>query len=276
MKLILAIVLFGACSAVALAEDPPVAPSNTLTIDGETFEEVKFINASASKIIFRHKRGIASFPMEKFPADVQRRFGYNPQRAEEERAAEEARLREQTERAAAAIEAQAEAQRRLDEEAKRRIEGERADINRAAAEARQREEDARRAQEARDRELRRREAWGLIINPNANPRIDPNLRKHQDAKFNYMQSAIYSGSVQRVQQLLSRDPTYISCRGDEGQTPLHYAASLGYDQICGVLLDAKADPNARCNKGRTTVRWARDAGKNSTAEYLRKRGGNEF
>ncbi len=84
MKLLLAFVLFGACSAVALAQDPPADAGNALTIDGETYEEVKYVNASASKITLRHKRGIASLPIEKFPAEVQRRFGYNPQKAEEE------------------------------------------------------------------------------------------------------------------------------------------------------------------------------------------------
>jgi hypothetical protein len=271
MKLLSLLLLSGVCSVAALAAQPPAAPpATTLVIDGETYEDVKYLNATASKITFRHRRGVASLPIEKFPPEVQRRFGFNPQKAQEERAAEEALLREFNERAAADAAARADADKRLQEQAQRKLSAERDEMRRA-------EEEKHRREQQRGPDAPWRDRWQIVVvNPNLNPPINPNLKRHADAKFNQMQSAIHSGNLQRVQQLINRDATYLTARGDDGETPLHYAASVGADMICGILIDAKADINARDNRGRTPLRWALDAGKTATADYLRKRGGSGF
>jgi ankyrin repeat protein len=55
-------------------------------------------------------------------------------------------------------------------------------------------------------------------------------------------AASHLGMLDRVRQLLDADPSLVSHRGGDGQTPLHVAATT---EIADVLLDRGADINAR-------------------------------
>ena len=57
-----------------------VAPS-TITIDGTTYEEVRWGRLTPSTVTIFHKTGVATIALAKLPPELQKRFGYDPQRA---------------------------------------------------------------------------------------------------------------------------------------------------------------------------------------------------
>ena len=120
--------------------------------------------------------------------------------------------------------------------------------------------------------------------------------------------AARSGDLQKVQELLDKDPSLVGSRDDLSWTPLHYAAAYGYrglaqlllakkadvnarDDLGGtplhlaavngnkgmveLLLESKADVNARTNRGVTPLSLALDRDRREVAELLRRNGGEE-
>lgn len=67
-----------------LADDLPT----TLTLDGVTYEQVQWTNATPSTVTIFHKTGVATIQLEKLPPELRKRFGYDPKKAAEYRAAE--------------------------------------------------------------------------------------------------------------------------------------------------------------------------------------------
>jgi hypothetical protein len=67
----------------------------TLTIEGITYSNVIWRSATPASVSIFHKSGAATIPLEKLPPDLQKRFGYDPQKAADytgaRRAAEAAR-----------------------------------------------------------------------------------------------------------------------------------------------------------------------------------------
>jgi len=59
-----------------------VAPS-TITIDGTTYEEVRWDRPTLSTVTIFHKTGVATIPLWKLPKELQERFGYDPQKVAE-------------------------------------------------------------------------------------------------------------------------------------------------------------------------------------------------
>ncbi len=79
-------------------------------------------------------------------------------------------------------------------------------------------------------------------------------------------SAVASGNVVRVRELLAALPGAASGSDDEGATALHYATPNGHKEIVELLLENGADLNARDEQfNATPAGWA--------IEYLRERGG---
>jgi ankyrin repeat protein len=64
--------------------------------------------------------------------------------------------------------------------------------------------------------------------------------------------AARKGDVKKVKALLAADPTLISSKDKEGNTPLHVAAFHGQTAVAAALLDAGADVNAKNNYGAFT------------------------
>jgi ankyrin repeat protein len=65
--------------------------------------------------------------------------------------------------------------------------------------------------------------------------------------------AAQRGNAIRVKELLSRRPDWANLPDNYGFSPLHYAATEGYYEICSVLLDAGANPNIQTNSSWATA-----------------------
>jgi hypothetical protein len=130
MKAVILAMLLPLLASVALAEEtnkpaPAAVASNaastsatsnalpaTITIDGTTYEDVRWERVTRATVTIFHKTGVASIPLEKLPSELQQRFGYDPQKAAEYRAADAVAQAHRAERIA---EMQA-AQARLDQQ----------------------------------------------------------------------------------------------------------------------------------------------------------------
>ena len=77
----------------------------SITIDGHTYENVRWVRTTAADAIIYHSTGVATIPLEKLPPELQKHFGYDPAKAVAWRVAEQ-------QRAIAAEQAQRQAQQR--------------------------------------------------------------------------------------------------------------------------------------------------------------------
>jgi ankyrin repeat protein len=64
------------------------------------------------------------------------------------------------------------------------------------------------------------------------------------------------GDVARVQQLLQREPALVYRTVVHGMTPLHVAARMDRPKVVAVLLENRANINARDKDGWTPLHWA--------------------
>jgi len=83
-----------ACASI-LAQQTNVAETTTLTIDGVTYSNAHWGAVSPSSVTILHKSGVASIPLEKLSPELQKQFGYDPQRASQYRAAEQRAAQQQ-------------------------------------------------------------------------------------------------------------------------------------------------------------------------------------
>jgi hypothetical protein len=74
--------------SVRSQETNDVPQPTTITVDGVTYEDVRWGTVTPSAVSIFHKTGIASIPLEKLPPELQQQFGYDPNKAAEYRAAE--------------------------------------------------------------------------------------------------------------------------------------------------------------------------------------------
>ncbi len=74
-----------------------------------------------------------------------------------------------------------------------------------------------------------------------------------------------------VKRFLERDPALVNQRGPDGQMPLHYAAST---ELAKMLLEAGADPNARCLDHNSSAAEYAAADRPEIARFLLSRGGD--
>jgi len=55
--------------------------SNTVTIDGTTYHDVRWGRLTPTTVTLYHSTGIATMPLATLPPDLQKKFGYDPQKA---------------------------------------------------------------------------------------------------------------------------------------------------------------------------------------------------
>ena len=101
MKRILLICLFAA--TVGFAEETNL----TITVNGETYQNVRFRQVTPASVTIFHSTGAATIPLEKLSPELQKKFGYNPQQAAQWQAAQQKAAAEAAEaqrKAAASVE----------------------------------------------------------------------------------------------------------------------------------------------------------------------------
>ena len=74
---------------------------------------------------------------------------------------------------------------------------------------------------------------------------------------------------------LIRDGVDVNEAGHEDKTALHLAAARGYHRMCGILLEAGADVNAKSN-GETPLDFARSLNHSSIVKLLSNWGDDQF
>jgi hypothetical protein len=63
--------------------------NSTITIDGVTYENYHWGTITPTTITIFHKTGVATIPLEKLPPELQERFGYDPKKVAELKAAQQ-------------------------------------------------------------------------------------------------------------------------------------------------------------------------------------------
>jgi hypothetical protein len=74
-------VLFFAFGVVASFADETNTLPSTITVDGITYSNVTWRTVTPATVSIFHETGVATIPLEKLPPDLQKQFGYDPQKA---------------------------------------------------------------------------------------------------------------------------------------------------------------------------------------------------
>ena len=82
------VVLFALAIAASFAEETNTLPT-IIQVGGLTYSNVTWGAVTPSTVTIFHKTGIASIPLEKLPAELQKRFGYDANKASQWRDAEQ-------------------------------------------------------------------------------------------------------------------------------------------------------------------------------------------
>src|SRR5258707_843211 len=82
--------------------------------------------------------------------------------------------------------------------------------------------------------------------------------------------AAYNGHEQVVKLLLDKKISLIAVVAEDKRTALHVAAWNGHTQIASLLLRNKAVIDASDKDGRTALHWAATSGKEQVADLLMK------
>jgi ankyrin repeat protein len=87
--------------------------------------------------------------------------------------------------------------------------------------------------------------------------------------------AARSGDVQRVNALVTQDPSVVNAKDPRfGATPLHFAALKGHEAVVDLLLASGADPKAVNKDGETPLQVAERARQTAVLPYLRPGAGS--
>ncbi len=89
-----------------------------------------------------------------------------------------------------------------------------------------------------------------------------------DSKGENLFDAATRGDAAAVQALLKNNPRLVFSKDDDGNTPLHWAAQEGHEDVAKFLLTSGANVNARNNNGSTPLHDAADGGHKGVAELL--------
>lgn len=79
------------------------------------------------------------------------------------------------------------------------------------------------------------------------------------------------GDANKVRKLLARNPSrhYVDDKGEDGMTPLMYAAREGHADMVQILLDEGADVNKVCGK-KTALTMAEENGHSDVIDLLKE------
>jgi ankyrin repeat protein len=85
--------------------------------------------------------------------------------------------------------------------------------------------------------------------------------------------AAYQGNIEAVKQFIAAGADVNAKSSRNGSTPLHQAAIGDHKEIAELLIAEGTDVNAKDDDGFTPLDYAVPAGKEETADLLRKHGG---
>jgi ankyrin repeat protein len=80
--------------------------------------------------------------------------------------------------------------------------------------------------------------------------------------------AAYAGDLATIKILLNGNPNLVSSKDAVGDTPLHFAALMGHQDVAKLLLAYGADVNAKDNNAQTPLHAAAAGGHKDLAEML--------
>ena len=83
-----------------------------------------------------------------------------------------------------------------------------------------------------------------------------------------MITAVEANDLKRVKTLLNHNPQLAVSRDRRGDTPLHWAAEWGCADVAELLVERKADVNAKDKTGWTPLHYAASFGHRNVAELL--------
>src|SRR6266849_4827729 len=69
------------CIPVLAQSDQPYQETTNLTVDGIIYSNVTFRTVTPTTVSIYHQTGVATIPLEKLPPELQKRFGYTPEKA---------------------------------------------------------------------------------------------------------------------------------------------------------------------------------------------------
>lgn len=69
-------------AAIALGEDT----NTSITIDGVTYENFRWGTVTPTTVSIFHRTGVGTIPLEKLPLELQKQFGYDPQKITQRKA----------------------------------------------------------------------------------------------------------------------------------------------------------------------------------------------
>jgi hypothetical protein len=84
-----------------------------------------------------------------------------------------------------------------------------------------------------------------------------------------------SGDLVRIKALLKDDPNFVSRKGTNDDMPLHWAAQKGRGDVVELLLNNKADVNAKNKAGQTPLHLAALNEDRPMMDLLRQHGGHD-
>lgn len=92
--------------------------------------------------------------------------------------------------------------------------------------------------------------------PKREPLQDQFFKPETVKEKNPLLNAVINYNVDEVKELLAQKADPNTKRDSDGSTPLHIAAESGHLFILLYLINAKADPNASRNDGKTPINLA--------------------
>jgi hypothetical protein len=106
----------------------------------------------------------------------------------------------------------------------------------------------------------------------------PNAAQVEEARLAIkgiaLKAAITGGDVATLQSLTAESPGIVTQKDLDGRSPLHWAAYAGARQsLVEILLEAKADINAKDHNGDTPLDIAVSSRHNDAAKFLKQQGG---
>lgn len=79
---------------------------------------------------------------------------------------------------------------------------------------------------------------------------------------------IKEGQVEKVQELLDKEPNLINIMDSEGLLPIHWAADRGHLKIIEQLIKKGASINSQDEDGQTPLHYAASCGHLDVVKYL--------